>query len=207
MALLITQSLVSAWAYMFDCKEGQEEAAREEFERTLRREKGETSEAMQAGIDFEDAVYAEAAGVERVAATPWEPGVKTLANIIRGAQVQVKLSRPITVDGEEYLVYGILDALLAGTIFDVKFTTARGGLGGRDFYGKYLNSPQHPFYFYLAPEALDFKYLVSDGEEVYIETYRPNECRSAEAVIREFIRSITELGYLGAYRQYWRAQS
>lgn len=206
MALLITQSLVAAWAYMFDCAEGQEEEARAEFERTLRRERGETTEAMQAGIDFENAVYSEAAGFPQDT-TRWGGGVKKVADIIRGAQVQVKLSRRITVDGEEYLVYGILDALMAGTIYDVKYTTARGGLGGRDFYGKYLNSPQHPFYFYLAPEALEFKYLVSDGDEVYIETYRPEECRSAEEVVREFVSSIKDLGYLDVYKENWVARS
>ena len=204
MAFLITQSLVSAWAYMFDCAEGREEAAREDFERTLRREKGETTDAMQAGIDFENAVYAEADGLPRED-TNWEQGVKEVASIIRGSQVQVKLSRTITVDSEEYLVYGVLDALKAGTIFDVKFTSKGGGLKENDFYGKYLSSPQHPFYFYLVPEAREFRYLLSDGKDTYIETYHPAECRNAESIIREFITSIKEMGYLDTYKKHWVA--
>ncbi len=211
MAYLITQSLISAWAYMFDCFEGSEENAKAEFERVLRREKGEPTEAMQAGIDFEKAVYAEAAGLSRTP-TKWEPGVRAVAEMIRGAQVQVKLSRLIEVDGEQYLVYGILDALKAGTIYDVKFRTksicpGSDASGSYDIYGKYLNSPQHPFYFYLVPEAQKFLYLVSDGEDIYIEPYYPGECRSAEEIIREFIRSIIGLGYWDTYREHWVARS
>lgn len=205
MALLITQTLVSAWAYMFDCYEGQEDAAREDFERTLRREKGEPTEAMLDGIAFENAVYDRANGISHQR-TPWESGVQAVADILCGAQFQVRLSRPITVDGEEYIIHGVLDALLAGTIFDVKKTSAKGGLNNRDFYGKYLNSPQHPFYFYLAPEVMEFKYLLSDGEDVYIEAYRPAECRSAEDVIREFARSMKDLGYWEIYKEKWVAK-
>lgn len=210
MTYLITQSLISAWAYMFDCFEGNEENAKAEFERVLRREKGVPTEAMQAGIDFEKAVYEEAAGLPRPT-TKWEPGVRAVAKIIRGAQVQVKLSRPIEVDGEQYLVYGILDALKAGTIYDVKFRVkslcpGSDANGNNDIYGKYLNSPQHPFYFYLVPEAQKFLYLVSDGEDIYIEPYYPNECRSAGEIIREFIRSIIELGYWNTYREHWVAK-
>lgn len=211
MAYLITQSLVSAWAYMFDCYASKEKDAKDEFERVLRREKGEPTKAMQAGIDFEKAVYAEAAGLPRPK-TKWENGVRTVAGIIRGAAVQLKLSRQIEVDGEQYLVHGVLDALKAGTIYDVKFRTKSicpdsDESGSHDIYGKYLDSPQHSFYFYLVPEAWKFTYLVSDGEDIYIESYYPGECRSAEEIIREFIRSITGLGYLNTYKEYWVARS
>lgn len=210
MARLITQSLISAWAYMFDCAEGQEKKAAEDFERVLRRERTVPTDAMQAGIDFENAVYAEAAGFSR-RQTEWESGVRKVAGIIRGAQVQLRISRPIAVDGEIYVVYGILDALRAGIIYDVKFRTKpickESDENGRyDICGKYLNSPQHPFYFYLVPEAREFQYLVSDGEDIYIEIYRPNECRSAEDIIREFIHSITQLGYLDTYKEKWLAK-
>lgn len=211
MAYLITQSLISSWAYMFDCFEGSEENAKAEFERVLRREKGEPTKAMQAGIDFEKAVYAEAAGFPHPP-TKWASGVRAIAKFIRGAQVQVKLSRPIEVDGEQYLVYGILDALKAGIIYDVKFRTKSicpdsDVNGNNDIYGKYLNSPQHPLYFYLVPEALEFLYLVSDGDDIYIEPYRPGECRSAEEIIREFIRSIIGLGYWDTYKEHWVTKS
>ena len=201
---LITQSLVSSWAYMFDCMEGNEDAAEQEFLRVLRREPGEVTDAMRNGIDFENAVYAEAAGAQWDTGGRWGNGVKAVATRIRGAQVQVKASRPLEVDGTEYLVYGILDALRAGTIFDVKFSSK--SLSGFDAYGKYLNSPQHPFYFYLVPEALNFKYLLSDGSDVYVETYLREQARSAAEVISEFIRSITDMGLLPLYQEKWLAK-
>jgi len=81
---LITQSLIASWAYTFDCREGREEAARQEFMRTLRREKGEQTEAMRSGVLFENAVYALAAGAPNKPGGQWENGVKAVADIIRG---------------------------------------------------------------------------------------------------------------------------
>lgn len=200
---LITQSLVAAWAYMFDCREGYEEEAKADFLRVLRRESGETTEAMQNGIDFENAVYATAAGAAHDPDGKWARGIRAVAQIVRGAQVQVRLSRPVTVDGTEYLVYGVLDALKAGVISDVKFSNKP--LSGYDAYGKYLNSPQHPFYLYLVPEAREFQYLLSDGDDLYIERYQRGEVRSAESVIAEFTRSLREMGLLDLYKEKWVA--
>lgn len=200
---LITQSLVAAWAYMFDCREGCETDAEQEFLRVLRREPGETTEAMQNGIAFENAVYAEAAGMMRRPDGRWEHGIHAVAKRIRGAQVQVRTSRSLVVDNTDYLVYGVLDALKAGVIYDVKFSSK--SLSGYDAYGKYLNSPQHPFYLYLVPEAREFQYLLSDGDDLYIERYLRKDVRSAESVIAEFIKSIRDMGLLGVYQERWKA--
>lgn len=59
---LITQSLLSSWAYIFNAYEGYEEDAMESFLSTLRREPSEPTEAMLDGIDFENAVYRLASG-------------------------------------------------------------------------------------------------------------------------------------------------
>ena len=199
---LITQSLVSSWAYMFDCMEGNEEAAEQEFIRVLRREPGEATDAMRNGIAFENAVYAEAAGAQWDTGGRWESGIKAVAAKIRGAQVQVKASRLLVIDGIEYLVYGILDALQAGIIFDVKFSSK--SLSSFDAYGKYLSSPQHPFYFWLVPEALSFEYLLSDGSDVYVERYLREQTKTAAEIIAEFIRSITDMGLLPLYQEHWK---
>lgn len=200
---LMTQSLISSWSYTFDCYEGQEENAAAEFERVLKRERTETTPEMQNGLDFERAVYMQAAGVRREKISDWEHGICSVANVIRGAQIQVKASREIEVCGMKFLVYGILDALKAGVIYDVKFSNR--GLGKADIYGKYLNSPQHPFYLYLIPEATEFQYLVSDGEDLYIESYRRADVRKPEEIIAEFIQFITASGQLETYKKYWLA--
>ena len=59
---LITQSLLSAWSYIFDCAEGSEDEALEDFLRALKKEPGEQSDAMLRGISFENAVYATQCG-------------------------------------------------------------------------------------------------------------------------------------------------
>lgn len=202
---IITQSLISSWAYMFDCYEGSEEDAQAEFLRILRREPGEQTQAMKNGIEFENEVYAAAAGLNRKPHECWEDGIQAVAKIIRGAPVQVRLSSPITVNGIEFLVYGILDALKAGVIYDVKFSSKP--LSGFDAYGKYLNSPQHPFYFYLAPEAYEFRYLLSDGADLYQEAYRVEETRRAGPIIGEFLDSISSIGLLDFYKEKWVART
>lgn len=204
---LITQSLISSWAYMFDCREGHEEKAEQEFMRTLRREKGEQTEAARNGVLFENDVYTLAEGFPIKCSNAWRKGANQIADIIRGAQTQVKAMRPLELNGMDFLVYGILDALKAGVIYDVKYRSRRFDCSETSpgVYGKYLHSPQHPIYFYITPGAYEFQYLVSDGEDLYIEKYCREQTRCAEEVIGEFIHSITETGLLSLYKEKWQA--
>ena len=208
---------------MFDCYEGGEDDAKEAFLRTLRREPTVTTPEIQNGIDFENLCYAIANGsfrpewkdahaVNRVTGEAMGyygypknySGAKLVANRITGAQVQVRASREIKVDGMTFVVYGVLDALKAGTIYDVKFKNK--SFGKLELAGSYRESPQHPFYFYLVPEALDFTYLVSDGEDLYTETYRPEECRSAAQIIHDFLQWLVGADLLELYKKHWVAR-
>lgn len=200
---LITQSLLSAWAYTFDCYEGGEEDAWKDFMSTLKREPKEQSEAMLNGIEFEKAVYAVANGDRPRIRKGWENGVRQIAEIIKGAPIQVKAQRDIKVDGMTFLVYGILDALKAGTIYDVKFVNKK--IGGIELAGKYLESAQHPAYFYIVPEATEFQYLVSDGEDVYIETYRREDTQNIGDIITHFVDSLRMENLIDIYREKWLA--
>lgn len=198
---LITQSLLSAWNYMFDCHEGFEEDAKADFLSALERQKKPATEAMLNGIDFENEVYAQAHGLPREPHDKWEPGIRKVAAIVGTAPVQIKAKREIEVCGMTFLVYGILDALQAGVIYDVKFRNK--SLGSEDIYGKYLNSPQHPAYFYIVPEATEFRYLVSDGEDLYQEIYTRENARFIGDIIAEFISSLESMDLLDRYKQHW----
>jgi len=217
---LITQSLLSSWNYMFDCFEGYEDEAHEEFMQTLRREKGEQSEAMLKGIAFENLCYSIADGSFRPGlefSGPCNPntgepmerqvypfgyqGACKVAEYIKNAPVQVRSQREITVDGMDFLVYGVLDALKAGTIYDVKFKNK--SFGSLDLAGSYLDSPQHPAYFYIVPEASEFKYLVSDGTDIYTETYRREDTPYIGDIIHDFIDSLAGWGLLDLYKEKW----
>lgn len=198
---MITKTLLSAWLYTFDCAEDSAEEAKEEFLRTLRREKTPPTPDMENGLAFEREVYAEAAGLPRVPHNKWEPGIRAVAEIIKGAPVQVRAKREIEVGGTKFLVYGILDALKAGTIYDVKFRNK--SLGSAQITGKYLQSPQHPTYFFLVPGATEFQYLVSDGNDMYIETYFRDDATPMGNLISEFIHSVDHMGLLGLYEEFW----
>lgn len=201
----ISKSLVDSWSYLFDCAEGQEEAAEAEFRKVLcRMDTGSTYTQM--GHDFEAEVYKAAAGIPRRPHTHWEPGIQKVANIVRGAQFQVRTARMICVDGMDFQIRGVLDALMAGIIYDVKFKVK--SFDRLELAGTYMESAQHPFYFYMVPEAYEFQYLVSDGEDLYKEVYRPEDREGeAAAIIRRFIRSLDSMGMMDLYRQYWTAKA
>lgn len=223
---LITQSLVSAWNYMHECREECQEEAYADFLNTLNRIPKETTREMQNGIDFENLVYSIANGTFRLLEYPadetmrirgdtilsekprypkWYNGAMAVADRIMGAPVQVKAYRGITVPHYgDLLLYGVLDALRAGTIYDVKFSNK--SFGSAELAGKYLNSPQHPAYLYLIPEARNFIYLVSDGEDLYTEEYTRENTRPFEDIAGEFLASLDAMNLLGVYREKWAAR-
>lgn len=201
MRTVITQTLLASWLYTFNCTEGYEEEAEEEFIRTINRERTEPNEAMLAGLEFEDGVYRMANGLAEVR-SEWEEGTRKIADIIRGGQIQVRVQREIIADGKEYLLHGICDAVKAGTIYDVKFTTKP--FSGADLAGKYLESPQHPAYLYCVPEAMRFVYLVSDGHELYTEEYTRRNSAYIGDIIARFRRDIAFRGLESVYAEKWR---
>lgn len=221
----ITQSLISAWNYVHNCWEGQEDAAMESFLTALRGEKEElTPEQMQNiqnGFDFEKLVTDIATGAFhpqyefdgmtdpetceetcREVYPKWYRPAAEFGALLRGAQFQVRIHRPITVRGMEFEIHGVLDALKEGVIYDIKFKNK--SFGSSDIAGDWLDSPQHPFYFYLVPEARKFLYLVSDGNDIYIEQYLPEETRKAADIISEFVDFLETAGLMDVYKANWQ---
>ena len=221
----ITQSLISAWNYVHNCWEGQEDAAMESFLTALRGEKEElTPEQMQNiqnGFDFEKLVTDIATGAFhpqyefdgmtdpdtceetcKEVYPKWYRPAAEFGAILRGAQFQVRIHRSITVRGMEFEIHGVLDALKEGVIYDIKFKNK--SFGSSDIAGDWLDSPQHPFYFYLVPEARKFLYLVSDGNDIYIEPYLPEETRKAADIISEFVDFLETAGLMDVYKANWQ---
>lgn len=219
MAYLITHSLLSSWLYSL--KENpfddatQVDTSKEDFLKVLRREPTETTEAMQKGIDFENLVTSICEGEETVQCViedaelkasvpvaedikkhPWYPAALTVATIVKGGQLQYVAKKRLEIGGMELLLYGRLDALKAGKIFDIKFS------GSYD-RGKYFGSTQHPMYLELMPEVGSFTYLVSNGTDVWTERYRRDETQSIIPVIRYFLDFMNMCGYMDLYKQYW----
>jgi hypothetical protein len=204
----MTQSLLSSWAYQFsdfskyeDKEEEYAENARRDFLSTLRKEPRPTTEAMQRGIDFENLVTLLLDG--KTYGNPewqkWEQSATAIAEAVRGGQLQCAAKKDVTVNGLDFLLYGRLDCLKGGTIYDIKFT-------GSYEYGKFAGSVQHPMYFKIVPEAKQFIYLVTDGRDVFTELYYPNDCQPIEDEIAEFIAWLEVNDLLNEYKAHWEAR-
>jgi len=202
LAFLITHSLLSAWSFLL--KENPYETAEstanpmEDFMRVLRREPTDTTEAMQNGIDFENDVTAIVQG-RSANNEKWQDAAAKVAQIIQGGRLQHVAKETVTVGGTPYLLYGRLDALKGGTIYDIKFSRSYDR-------GKFFTSTQHPAYLELVPEANDFVYLVSNGTDVWTEHYTREETRSILPTIQSFADWLDGQGLTPVYRQYWLAK-
>lgn len=219
---LMTHSLLSSWLYVLR-ENPYEDATTQrdpmaEFMQTLRREPTPTTEAMQKGIDFEDLTTAILTGQQTVkwherdyktkevweVLVPvkehkWLEPANAVAEIIRGGQLQYRARKLIRVGTMDLVLYGRLDALKAGTVYDIKFS-------GKYERGKYTDSTQHPVYLELIPEADAFSYLVSNGSDLWTETYRREETRDIEPIIYDFLDWLYCMGLMDLYREKWLAK-
>ena len=221
---LMTHSLLGAWLRMFrenPFEEGddpEKETALQEFMHTLRREKSTPSPAMQNGIDFEDLVTAILNGqpkanyhstskdggqtlkVYDLPEHPWFNAASKVADMVRGAKLQYVARKSVTIEGMDFLLYGRLDALKEGIIFDIKYS-------GSYERGKFRDSTQHPMYAELVPEAMNFTYVVSNGYDVWTEVYWFDEISRIQPVIKDFIQWLQEMNLLDTYKEYWGAKA
>ena len=72
--------------------------------------------------------------------------------------------------------------------------------------GKYLDSPQHPMYFYLCPEVQRFEYIISDGNYIYREAYSPEDTVPIENTVRQFMSWMDKTSLVDLYCQNWRSK-
>ena len=197
----ITNTLLDSWAYTFDCYEGGEEDAMNDFLKTLNREPIEENEAIANGKAFEKLVEDMAEGRE-VSPGKWNEGARKCAEIVKGGQWQVHVDTDLTVGGREFWLHGFCDVVKAGVIYDIKFKQK--SFGGLDLYGSYRNHSQHSAYLRCLPEAYEFVYLVSDGDELYTEAYTRQTCRPIEDIIQEFMNWLeSKPDLLKIYEEKW----
>lgn len=200
----ITKTLLDAWAYTFDCYEGGEEDAMNDFIKTLNREPIEENEAIANGKAFENLVWDLAEGHE-VTPGKWTAGARKIAEIVKGGQWQVHVSTDVVVNGRTFWLHGFCDVIKAGVIYDIKFKAKN--FSQLDLYGSYRGHSQHSAYLRCLPEAYEFVYLVSDGDDLYTEAYTRKTCRPIEEIIGEFmswLESHPEL--LKIYEEKWRVE-
>lgn len=198
MTYWMTQSLLSSWIYYINAEEEYTAFAWESFSDTLQRKGKEPTKAMQDGIDFEDMVNRLVAGkpLEGEFNAKWEAAARRFAERCASGLSQVPITGDLSVSGMDFCLYGVCDYIKAGLIMDIKKVT-------RYSYGKYQHSPQHPMYLHLLPEAKRFDYLIFDGSNCYVETYRREDCPSIGQMISEFIRFLRDNNELDTYKHFW----
>ena len=198
---LMTHSLLGSWLYAMKedpfADATTERDPYKEFLDVLNRVPTPTNEAMQNGIDFEETVMSFVRGVPNLGGR-WDDAAEKIASIVRGGQFQYKAKKRVAVAGIDFLLYGRLDVLKAGTIYDIKFSKSYDR-------GKYFGSTQHPLYMELIPEAEKFNYIVSNGTDVWTESYTREETRSIFPVIADFAEWINCNGLWKIYAEKWAA--
>lgn len=201
---LITPSLLNSWIYISHAGDAVREAeadevsledkkamaearAEEEFLRTLKREKTPTTEVQQRGIDYEADTY---------------KGLTDASPYVLGGQFQVSGSKELDCNGTRVLLYGRLDCLNGGMIYDIKRVS-------RYSPGKYAWSAQHLAYLTLFPQAQGFAYLIYDGNKLHAEAYwQEGEKTLAEmtATINSFLHYLDMKGLMGIFEENWKAK-
>lgn len=190
--LRITQTLLSAWDWCYKKDEGYDE-----FVRTLNRIKTPPTKAMLEGQRFEGMVNACMDGYMPPYDSELREQVIWCADYLKGAEKQVTLFKEIEVDNYPFLLHGVLDFLREGIIYDTKFSQSY------KRYGKYLDSPQHPMYFALCPEAKRFEYVICDGKYVYREGYTSEDVEPIEQKIALFIAFLKRYNLWEIYKEKW----
>jgi len=191
----LTQSLLSDWQYSFVMEDGYER-----FVKSLNRVPKKPTEKMLNGVAFEGCVNSTLNGAFIPEDHKWYKPVMELAKYLHGSQQQVALKRDIIVEGVCFELFGVLDFLRAGVIYDTKFS---------DSYrlNKYLHSPQHSMYFYLVPEARRFEYLSCDGKFIYKEIYYPEDTEPIELTIRQFMRYLEKHNLIETFTSKWNLKT
>lgn len=188
----LTKTLLDSWLWSYKKDDGYED-----FLRTLNREKSPPTKAMLDGQQFENCVNGVLDGNEIDDDHKWHDGIVSMAEYLKGSRQQVTLFREISVDGQTYLMHGVLDYLRAGVIYDCKFSKSY-------HLNKYLDTSQTPVYLYLVPEARRFEYLASDGKFVYKEAYPRGIVQPLEPMIKNFTAFVRKCGLWDVLAEKWK---
>lgn len=197
----ITATLLNAWQYIWDCKKYVKESendeicyedklaiaqekAKNDFINILNRIPIPDNEAMKKGREYESLVYAD--------------GDEEFSPIIENGAFQVTLTKNIEIDNIPIVLYGVLDVLKKGRIYDIKRV-------GIYKFPKYKSSHQHAMYLELCPNAIDFTYLVCDDKgNHWYENYIRENSENIIDIVREFISYLKANDLLEIFKSKWQ---
>lgn len=193
----ITKSLLDSWLWAFKRDDGWDD-----FLSVLHRDKKPPTQAMLDGTRFENVLNNVLKGEAIPADHEWASVIAEMSKDLYGAQQQVVLFSDCEVNGQPFLLHGVLDYLLAGSIWDCKFT--------KNYHlNKYFweGTSQTAMYLSLVPEARDFTYIISDGKYVYREKYPRDIVPPIEPTIKNFMDFCKKHGLWETFVTKWRVNN
>lgn len=190
----ITKSLLDSWLWAFKRDDGWDD-----FLSVLHRERKPPTQAMLDGTRFENVLNNVLNGEAIPADHEWVSVIAEMSKDLYGAQQQVTLFQDCEVNGQPFLLHGVLDYLRAGRIWDCKFT--KNYHLNKYFWGE---TSQTAMYLALVPEARDFTYIISDGKYVYRERYPRDIVPPIEPTINNFMQYLKKHGLWDVYCEKWR---
>ena len=191
----ITATLINSWLFYIKSREEYEQQAKQDFFNCLNKVKTEPTEAMQRGIDFENKIRL---CDEQDLYSRTDNTVNEITDYIKGGLWQETVTKHMDIDGLNVLIYGKADVIKMDTIYDIKRVSTYD-------IGKYTHSSQHLFYLYCTGLPV-FKYLVSDGNNVFVETYTAGEGtpKLVKSVITEFFNWLKRAELFDTYLENWK---
>ncbi len=183
----ITPTLLNSWQY--NSKNG----TLEDFIKVLKKEKFEASESIMKGFEFEKYMQ------------------ENYSETLNGAY-QVKVSK----EYGDYLLYGIVDCLKCGIIYDYKYTS-------NYEVGKFFNNHQTLMYLEMIPEAKKMVYLITNKFEkdiiddceaeqittgdIFREEYTKDMFpETIESVLHKFIEWLKTYDLYDLYTEKWNCK-
>ena len=185
--LKLTPSLWSSWNYYKEDEDAQYQNLLDTLNLVIK----PPTEAMQRGIDFENEVR----GVQLAEQSQLESLAITCADVIQEMLYQQRVFKELIIDGQPYIVSGIIDWLGRDQIIDLKWT-------GKYEWGKYLTGNIGHLAYTYCTGIPDFKYLVCDGSAVYHEDYSASsEMSNAAALIEKFSAMLADIHRIPEFRE------
>lgn len=186
-SLLLTQTLINSWLYLYQTDGEYYEKAYQDFLKTLKRIPLEDNEIFARGREFETQVI--------------NGEYKEIYDIIKGGSYQVSKKKELVVDNLDFTVYGIADFIKNGVIYDTKRVN-------QYELQKYQYSSQHLIYLYLFDDCYEFTYLIVDNTDTfYEEKYKRNDLTlSIENLIHNFISFLKENNLFNIYLENWKGK-
>ena len=191
----VTKSLLDAWLWSYKKEDGWDQ-----FLSVLNREPLPVTQAMLDGTRYENMLNNILNGEPLLMENEFYLPLMEMAFELLGSQQQVNLYADTIVDGQPTLLHGVLDYLMAGHIYDCKFSK---NYNLNKYYWEY--TAQTGMYLALVPEAFDFTYIITDGKYVYRERYPRDIVPPVEQIISQFYKFLKSHDLWEIYEEKWRA--